>query len=139
LKTWVYRIAVNEARNYHRWFGRHRRLEVGLEPGIEDRRGPNHALPDRGPSPFEVALHQEREALVEEALGKMRSGYRAALVLREVEGLSYEEIADVLGISLGTVKSRILRGRQSLRRSLAERLNPQRPWSLDLETEQTAV
>ena len=61
--------------------------------------------------------------MIEEALSQVSLTFRAALVLREIEELSYEEIAEILEISLGTVKSRILRGREALRRSLATRLN----------------
>jgi RNA polymerase sigma-70 factor (ECF subfamily) len=122
LKTWIYRIAVNEARNHRRWFSRHRRQEVGLEADPGETRGYQDSLPDPGQSPFEALLDREREALIEEALSKVNPRFRAALVLREIEGLSYEEIAEVLDVSLGTVKSRILRGRDALRKQLAGRL-----------------
>ena len=124
LKTWVYRIAVNEARNQRRWFGRHRRQEVDLEPATPEKHGLKDVLEDRGPSPFELALDRETHTLIEEALAAVPGSYRTAIVLREVEGLSYEEIASILSISLGTVKSRILRGREALRRVIAERVEP---------------
>jgi RNA polymerase sigma-70 factor (ECF subfamily) len=125
LKTWIYRIAVNEARNHRRWFGRHKRQEVGLD-GPEEGRGYSDWLPDPGRSPFDVTLDHETEALLEAALASVNPTFRDALVLREIEGLSYEEIAGILSISLGTVKSRILRGRESLRKQLAGRLEPER-------------
>ena len=121
LKTWIYRIAVNEARNQRRWFNRHRGKEIGLE-SESDAQGPQDWLSDPGRSPYQTALDQETHALIESALQKVSANYRAALVLREVEGLSYEEISDVLEVSLGTVKSRILRGRDSLRKHLVDRL-----------------
>jgi RNA polymerase sigma-70 factor (ECF subfamily) len=121
LKTWIYRIAVNEARNQRRWFIRHRGKEIGLE-SESDAQGPQDWLSDPGRSPYQTALDQETHALIESALQKVSANYRAALVLREVEGLSYEEISDVLEVSLGTVKSRILRGRDSLRKHLVDRL-----------------
>jgi len=124
LKTWIYRIAVNEARNHKRWFSRHRRQEVGLEAGPGETGGCRDWLPDPGRSPFEVTLDHETQALIEEALAQVNPTFRAALVLREIEGLSYEEIAEILEISLGTVKSRILRGRDALRKHLAGRLEP---------------
>jgi RNA polymerase sigma-70 factor (ECF subfamily) len=62
--------------------------------------------------------------LIEQALARIRPVFRAALVLRDVENLSYEEIAEILQISLGTVKSRIVRGREALRRELTERIDP---------------
>jgi RNA polymerase sigma-70 factor (ECF subfamily) len=79
-------------------------------------------------------VDHETHALIESALQKVSPNYRAALVLREVEGMSYEEISDVLEVSLGTVKSRILRGRESLRKHLMERLQaiPQIEWPLGI-------
>ena len=121
LKTWIYRIAVNEARNQRRWFNRHRGKEIGLESD-SDAQGPQDWLSDPGRSPYQTAVDHQTHALIESALQKVSPNYRAALVLREVEGLSYEEISDVLEVSLGTVKSRILRGRESLRKHLVDRL-----------------
>jgi RNA polymerase sigma-70 factor (ECF subfamily) len=122
LKTWIYRIAVNQARNQRRWFGRHRRQEVGLEPEPGEAQGYQDWLQDPGPSPFELALDGETQALVEEALLNVPAAFRAALILREMDGLSYEQIAEVLEITLGTVKSRILRGREALKKNLMEKL-----------------
>jgi RNA polymerase sigma-70 factor (ECF subfamily) len=124
LKTWIYRIAVNEARNHKRWFSRHRRQEVSLEADPGEAGGCQNLLSDPGPSPFEVTLDHETQALIAGALAEVNPAFRAALVLREIEGLSYEEIAEILEVSLGTVKSRILRGRDALRKHLAERLEP---------------
>jgi len=142
LKTWIYRIAVNEARNHRRWFSRHRRQEVGLEGEAQgfsdgrgnDARGCREWLPDPGRSPFELALDRETQELIEDALLNVNPKFRAALVLREIEGLSYEEIAEILDISLGTVKSRILRGRDALKKHLAGRLEPSSAgeWSAQL-------
>jgi RNA polymerase sigma-70 factor, ECF subfamily len=133
LKTWIYRIAVNEARNQRRWFMRHRGKEIGLESET-DAQGPQDWLSDPGRSPYQTAVDHETHTLIESALQKVSSNYRAALVLREVEGLSYEEISDVLEVSLGTVKSRILRGRESLRKHLVDRLQatPQMEWPLGI-------
>lgn len=122
LKTWIYRIAVNEARNQRRWFSRHKRQEVGLDASPGEAQGYGEWLEDAGPSPFEMALDQETSQLIEDALKDVGQPFRAALVLREVEGLSYEEVAQILEISLGTVKSRIQRGRQALKKSLTARL-----------------
>jgi RNA polymerase sigma-70 factor (ECF subfamily) len=123
IKTWIYRIAVNEARNQRRWFSRHRRQEVNLE-AEEPGEGYQNWLPDPGRSPFELTLDHETQALIETALADVNPKFRAALVLREIEGLSYEEIGEILEISLGTVKSRILRGREALKKHLAGRLEP---------------
>ena len=122
LKTWVYRIAVNEAYNHRRWFSRHRRKEVGLEDEDDGARTYCEVLPDHGQSPFDVTSTNETHALIEEALQSVNPAFRSAVVLRDLEDLSYEEIAEVLQLSLGTVKSRILRGREALRKSLAGRL-----------------
>ena len=126
LKTWIYRIAVNEAYNHRRWFSRHQRQEVAL--GSDDG-APHHAdtMVHPGRSPFEEAADHEMRALVEQALEKLNPKFRAAVVLRDIEDLSYEDIATVLSISLGTVKSRIMRGRDALRVVLEGRLEPGRP------------
>jgi RNA polymerase sigma-70 factor (ECF subfamily) len=129
LKTWIYRIAVNEAHNHRRWFGRHRRQEVALDPAA-GQRGIGDLMPDRGPSPYESARDHETHALIESALKQVSVQYRAALVLREIEGLSYDEIAGILEISLGTVKSRILRGREALRKLLQEQFEPAAPFAV---------
>ncbi len=122
LKTWIYRIAVNESRNHRRWFGRHRSQEIALEPTPGETHSYLDWLPDPARSPMELAMDHERETLIEAALAEINPHYRAALVLRELEGLSYDEIAEILETSLGTVKSRILRGREALRERLTERL-----------------
>ncbi len=122
LKTWIYRIAVNEAHNYRRWIFRHCGNQVTLGDDGDGQRGYGETLPDLGPSPFDQALDQQRQALIEEALNAVSPVYRTAVVLRDIEDLSYEQIAEILGISIGTVKSRILRGRESMRQKLAERL-----------------
>lgn len=124
LKTWIYRIAVNEARNHRRWFSRHRRKEVAMESSREDQLGSIDWVADPGRSPLQVTLDHESEERVENALAEVNPSYRAALVLREVEGLSYEEISQIMDISLGTVKSRIVRGREDLREKLARQLQP---------------
>jgi RNA polymerase sigma-70 factor (ECF subfamily) len=124
LKTWIYRIAVNEAYNHRRWFSRHQRREVAL---TADDGAPSYAdsLADPGRTPFDQAADHEAGALVEAALDKLNPKFRAAVVLRDIEDLSYDEIAAILDISLGTVKSRILRGRETLRKILEGRLEPQ--------------
>ncbi len=123
LKTWIYRIAVNESKNHRRSFLRHRKQEVHLEPN-EDSLGIAEWVADPGPSPFEIALDHEAEQLIELALSEMNPSFRAALVLRDIEGLAYDEIAEILEISLGTVKSRIVRGREALKERLTAHLEP---------------
>ncbi|MEK7407153.1 MAG: sigma-70 family RNA polymerase sigma factor [Acidobacteriota bacterium] len=125
LKTWIYRIAVNEAYNHQRWFSRHRRQEVGLEGDDGAGHSFSQRIADRGRTPFDYAVEQEQQAMIEAALARLNPSFRTAVVLRDVEELSYEEIAQVLQVALGTVKSRILRGREALRKELADRLEPE--------------
>lgn len=125
LKTWMYRIAYNEAWNHRRWFTRHRKQEIGLEREDEDTPGFQEILHDSGRSAFDMVADAETHALIEEALAVLNPVFRAAVILRDIEDLSYEEIAEVLGVSLGTVKSRILRGREALRKALTSRLKPE--------------
>ncbi|MBV8550840.1 MAG: sigma-70 family RNA polymerase sigma factor [Acidobacteriaceae bacterium] len=120
LRTWIYRIAINEAHNHRRWFVRHCRHEVSFESDHEER---GHSLEyalDPGRSPFDQALDNENRTLIERALTRINPVFRTAVVLRDIQNLSYEEIAEILQVSLGTVKSRILRGREALRRELTQ-------------------
>lgn len=125
LKTWIYRIAVNEAYNQRRWFSRHRRQEVGLDDEDQTSRPWLDSIADPARDPYELALNDERQQLIESSLREINADFRTAVILRDLEDMKYEEIADVLQISLGTVKSRILRGRESLRRVLAAQMDPQ--------------
>jgi RNA polymerase sigma-70 factor (ECF subfamily) len=127
LKTWIYRIAVNEARNRRRWFRRHAFSEVGLEEEPSQGLRYEQMLEDGGPSPLESAMDREARRMIEEALDGLSAPYRSAVVLRDIEDLSYEQIGETLQISLGTVKSRIRRGREALRRRLAGRLEGAAP------------
>jgi RNA polymerase sigma-70 factor, ECF subfamily len=126
LKTWIYRITVNEAHNQRRWFFRHRSREVGLDDEPEQIHTRN--VPDSERSPFDCTFDREKHELIEGALARINPLFREVVILRDVEDLSYEEIAEVLQISLGTVKSRILRGREALREELTARLEPQPAW-----------
>jgi RNA polymerase sigma-70 factor (ECF subfamily) len=121
LKTWIYRIAINQARNRWRWWKRRRRdVTVSLDATDEYGTKPLAAtLPSpNSPSPEQQTLARERETQLREALGGLRRSYREAVILRDVEGFAYEEIAQTLQISIGTVKSRISRGRLELRKQL---------------------
>jgi len=121
LRTWIYRIAINQARNRWRWWRRRRReLTVSLDATDNYQERPLAAtLPsENSPTPEQEALARERETQLHEALNGLRRTYREAVVLRDVEGFSYEEIAQTLQISIGTVKSRISRGRLELRKQL---------------------
>jgi RNA polymerase sigma-70 factor (ECF subfamily) len=123
LKTWIYRIALHEAANRRRWWFRHKAKETSIEPESD---GPSmgesamqHALTDHADSPFDSVAQHEVQHRVEEELRKVPEPYRTTLILRDLEEMSYEEIAEVLEISLGTVKSRLTRGRDALRQRLA--------------------
>ena len=117
-KTWLYRIATNEAANRRRWFSRHRVREVS-ESSLRDRAHEFSAsFQSGGVTPFEHATSRERRDILSKALQALDPRFREAVVLRDVEGFSYGEIADTLGVPLGTVKSRILRGREALKRHL---------------------
>jgi len=122
LKTWMYRITVNEAYNARRWFFRHRRREVELDNNPDEARNWKENIPDSTRSPFDVACDRERHVMIDRALEKINPIFREAVVLRDTMDRSYEEIAGILGVSLGTVKSRILRGREALREELASNL-----------------
>src|ERR1700760_4996913 len=123
LKTWLYRIAIHEASNQRRWWFRHKSKETSMEAQTDDEGGSFglcDTLADRRESPLELFAHEEVRARVEQELKQISEPYRTTVVLRDIEGLAYEEIAEVLQISLGTVKSRLIRGRNALR----ERLEP---------------
>jgi RNA polymerase sigma-70 factor (ECF subfamily) len=125
LKTWMYRITVNEAYNARRWFFRHRRREVELDHNPEESRNWKENIPDHSRSAFDAACDRERHVMIEKALEKINPIFRDAVVLRDIMDRSYEEIAEILGVSLGTVKSRILRGREALREQLVGPMSPQ--------------
>ena len=121
LRTWIYRIAINQARNRWRWWRRRRRdSTVSLDSNGENG-GPTLVATLRAegvPSPEQDTLAHEREKALRGALKSLRRVYRETVILRDIEGFAYEEIATALDISVGTVKSRLARGRQELRRKL---------------------
>ena len=125
LRTWIYRIALHEASNQRRWWMRHKQQEVPIEQEIgESNCGSSmklkETLIDPGQSPFEMALHQENRVRVEAALSQVPEPFRTTLILRDIEGFVYEEVAEIQGVNLGTVKSRLVRGRALLKAILAE-------------------
>ena len=124
LKTWMYSIAIREASNQRRWWFRHKARETSIEPlesqasPLERAHGLKETLVDKHDSPFESAAHEEVRAKVEHELRQVPEPYRTVVILRDIEELSYEEIAEVLDVSLGTVKSRLMRGREALKKRL---------------------
>jgi RNA polymerase sigma-70 factor (ECF subfamily) len=123
LKTWIYRIAIHEASNRRRWWFRHKARETSMEPlegtTLDAEPALERLLVDQKESPFDSAAHQEIRVRVEEELRKVPEPYRTTVVLRDLEEMSYEEVAEIMQASLGTVKSRLTRGRQALKQRLA--------------------
>jgi RNA polymerase sigma-70 factor (ECF subfamily) len=124
LRTWIYRIALHEASNGRRWWCRHKRQEVTIESETsESSEGSSFCLKetlvDLHESPFDLAAQQEVRSRVEEALRLVPQPFRTVVVLRDIEGFSYEEVAEILHVNLGTVKSRLMRGRAHLKTRLA--------------------
>lgn len=121
LRTWIYRIAINQARNRWRWW-RRRRRDVTVSLDSERAQGDQpliDLLSAAGEnSPEQETLAHEREKVLRQALRSLSLAYRETVILRDIEGLSYEEIAETLGINVGTVKSRLARGRQELKTRL---------------------
>jgi RNA polymerase sigma-70 factor (ECF subfamily) len=120
LRTWLYRIALHEASNQRRWWSRHKRQEVTIDSPLEQEDGDNNIclssmLADESNSPFDNVAQAEVRERVEAALRQVPEAFRTVLVLREIEGFAYEEIAEILNVNLGTVKSRLTRGRAALR------------------------
>ena len=121
LRTWIYRIAVNQARNRHRfWRRRHHYDQVSLDAHIAAH----------GEFPSMLGLRPDRAfeqkalgARLQQALDRLPFDQRTAIVLREIDGLSYEDIAFTLGVAIGTVKSRLTRARQALRADLRTERN----------------
>jgi RNA polymerase sigma-70 factor (ECF subfamily) len=113
LRTWIYRIVINQARNRQRWWRRrHQSSQVSLDEHLQqhgDVESKGDVLPDR---------LLATSSLIWQALDRLPFDQRTALILREVDGLSYEEIAFSLGVAIGTVKSRLTRARQALRAEL---------------------
>jgi len=126
LKTWIYRIAVHEAANRRRWWFRHKSRESSIEPAECDSEsafpGQKDLLVDEGKSPLENVYDEELRARVECELKALAEPYRTTVILRDIEELSYEQIAEVMQTGLGTVKSRLVRGREALRKRLERHL-----------------
>jgi RNA polymerase sigma-70 factor, ECF subfamily len=124
LRTWIYRIALHEASNQRRWWWRHKRQEVTIEsesgePNDGQSLCLKDTLVDAHESPFDLAAQEEIRARVEEALHHVAEPFRTVVVLRDIEGFSYEEVAEILNVNLGTVKSRLIRGRAQLKDRLS--------------------
>jgi RNA polymerase sigma-70 factor (ECF subfamily) len=117
LKTWLYRIAIREALNHKRWFKRHLQKNVSIDAEPEEGHSAIE-IEDLSGTPFDQLAAHEIQQTVQQALQEIPQVFRGAVILRDLEGLSYEEIAEVLECSVGTIKSRILRGRRALKELL---------------------
>jgi RNA polymerase sigma-70 factor (ECF subfamily) len=120
LRTWIYRIALREASNQRRWWMRHQQHEIPIEQEMGEGESGRPVLlkdmlVDPSESPYDAALHEENRAHVEQALRQVPEPFRSTLILRDIEGFSYEEVAAMQGVNLGTVKSRLVRGRAFLK------------------------
>ncbi|HXL81945.1 MAG TPA: sigma-70 family RNA polymerase sigma factor [Pyrinomonadaceae bacterium] len=120
IRTWIYRIAINQARNRSRWWRRRRRdATVSLDATHgESNQSLISTLAEPSQNPEQQTLAREREMALRSALQRLALAYRETVILRDIEGFTYEEIAATLGINVGTVKSRLARGRQELRKKL---------------------
>ena len=119
LRTWIYRIAINQARNRQRWWRRRRRSDqVQLEHHVQDHG--ELRQPGDGDAPDRAFARQEMATRLWAALDELPFDQRTVIVLRELDGMSYDEIAESLNVAVGTVKSRLTRARQTLRRELQE-------------------
>ena len=126
LKTWIYRIAFSEILNRLRWFRRrYRHSTVSLDDTDSNGNGAIQ-VKDEHPTPDAILESRERENAIQEAIWKLSSPHRSIIVLRDIEGFSYGEIAEVLGISIGTVKSRLARARADLKKCLMRYLSVKR-------------
>lgn len=122
LRTWIYRIALHEVSNQRRWWCRHKKQELTLDAQQENEDGDCFCLGDTlaasTDSPLQCAEQNEAREQVAAALRTLPEAFRTVVVLREIEGFGYEEIAELLQVNLGTVKSRLTRGRAALREAL---------------------
>lgn len=113
-KTWIYRIAVNTAINRYRKFNKEERNRVDYDKAVQ-------VLPSAS-SADEEALQGEKEAKLQQWLGALSLEHKTCLILREIEGLSYQEMASVLSVPINTVRSRLKRARQALLESTRKEL-----------------
>ena len=129
LKTWIFKIGFREVLNRVRWSRRRwRQFTVSLEgrPGSEDGDSEAVQIADSSLSPEAELQRRERSDAIQQALGKLSVEHRSIVVLRDIQGFSYNEISEILGVSPGTVKSRLARARTDLKKRLMRYLSVQR-------------
>jgi RNA polymerase sigma-70 factor (ECF subfamily) len=132
LRTWIYRIALREASNQRRWWARHKQNDIPIEQEISESESGapvllKEILVDPGESPYDAAVQVEIRERVERALEQVPEPFRATLILRDIEGFVYEEVAEMQGVNLGTIKSRLVRGRACLKAILMQQKASQHP------------
>ncbi len=122
IKTWLFRIAINKSRNRHRWWKRRKRDEtISMDASYGKSDTPLSETFESGTgNPEKETLRRERQNILINALNNLPDIFREAVILCDIEGFSYEEIAETLDINPGTVKSRISRGREELRKNLKD-------------------
>jgi RNA polymerase sigma-70 factor, ECF subfamily len=121
LKTWLFRIAINESKNRWRWWKRRKNdLTISLDAENSFTEMPlSDTIADTSENPETEILRREREFQLKKLLRELPQNFREVIILRDIEGLSYEEIAAALSANVGTIKSRIARGREELRKKLS--------------------
>jgi RNA polymerase sigma-70 factor (ECF subfamily) len=127
--TWLYRIAVNRCKNYYRRRGVHRRVDgPSLDEQAESAPGgasPAREIEDWSRAPQRQVEQRELQQEVERAIAVLNPDARVVVILRDLHGLSYQEIAEVVGVSAEVVKARLFRARAALRKQLAPYLSPE--------------
>lgn len=123
LRTWIFRIATNQAKNRLKYLSRRR---AGLQESLDDHADESAFMPlgEPVPRPDRAAEGAEMERVVAAALASLDPEHREVLVLRDIEGLAYDELAQVLGLAEGTVKSRLFRARYALKQRIAAVMEP---------------
>jgi RNA polymerase sigma-70 factor (ECF subfamily) len=122
VKTWLFRIAINLSRNRYRWWKRRKRDKtVSLDSLVGAAERPlSEIVPSDSLNPEDDVIRKERALSLHDAIGRLPDHFREAIVLCDIQGVAYEEIASILEMNIGTVKSRISRGRERLRKILKD-------------------
>jgi len=126
LKTWIFRIGLSEILNRLRWWKRRHRMSTISVDDDHNGQGPAYFIRDSAPSPEQALQSREQEAAIQDALNRLSNDHRSIVVLRDIEDFSYLEIAEILNVSVGTVKSRLARARTEMKKSLICYLSVQR-------------
>jgi len=123
LRTWIFRIGISEILNRLRWWKRRNRMSTVSMDDDRNGNGKGICIPDSAPSPYQSLASKEEELAIQQALGHLSRDHRSIVVLRDIEGFSYIEIAEILDVSVGTVKSRLARARSDMKKSLIRYLS----------------